>query len=90
MILKERITTTEARAKAMRPVIERLVARNSAKTIAARRNTVAFLGNDVDVAKKLAEVIGPRYASRKGGYVRVVKLGQRRGDGSPMARIEFV
>lgn len=90
LVLKERITTTETRAKALRPLIERLVSRNRVKSLAVRRSTVSALGTANDAAKKLAEILGPRYADRAGGYVRIIKLGQRKGDGGRMARVEFV
>lgn len=90
LILQERITTTETRAKALRPLIERLVSRNKVKSLAARRSAVSTLGNSKDAAKKLANVLGPRYAARGGGYLRIVKLGQRKGDAGLMVRIEFV
>lgn len=90
LILKERITTTETRAKAIRPIVERLVSRNKAKSVNGQRTATATLGGSKEAAAKLVTVIGPRYASRNGGYLRIVKLGQRKGDGGRMARIEFV
>lgn len=82
--------TTEARAKAIRPTIERLVTIAKRQTLAARRLLYARVHSDA-VAKKLYGEIGPRYKDRNGGYVRVVKLGKsRKRDGGPVARIEFV
>ena len=80
----EAITTTEAKAKALRPVAERLI------TFAAARREVLKVVTDRDVVHKLFADIGPRYAERPGGYTRILKLGQRKGDGAPMARIELV
>lgn len=90
LIRKERIQTTEARAKAIRPIAERLVTIAKKQTLSSRRLLLARAQNE-KVVKKLYEEIGPRYASRAGGYLRIVKLAQaRKRDGSRLARIEFV
>lgn len=86
----EKITTTEARAKELRPYIEKLVTRAKDADIAARRTIAARLGNQESLANKLVDEIAPRYAKRPGGYTRITKLPQRAGDASPMAVIEFV
>ena len=84
------ITTTEARAKAIRPIVERLVTRAKDGDLSARRLIVRRVHNAV-VTDKLFGEIAPRYAERNGGYLRVVKLGtSRKRDGSRLARIEFI
>lgn len=89
-VRRERITTTETRAKALRPFVERLVTIAKQQTLAGRRILIERTGSVV-VAHKLYEEIGPRYAGRSGGYVRVVKLGKgRKRDGTRLAVLEFV
>ena len=84
------VTTTEARAKAIRPLVERLVTRAKEGDLAARRLILRRAHNSV-VTEKLLGDLAPRYADRKGGYLRIVKLGaSRKRDGSRLARIEFV
>jgi large subunit ribosomal protein L17 len=92
LIAAEGITTTEAKAKALRPVIEKVItaAKNSPEgSVHAQRRVVAFL-RDKDMTHKLFHEVAPRYASRPGGYTRILKLGPRQGDRAPMARIELV
>ena len=98
LIAAEGIVTTEAKAKALRPVIEKCVtkARKAASHTDDKyyrqhqeRLVVSFI-RDKDMAYKLFEEIGPRYVDRQGGYTRILKLGPRHGDNAPMARIEFV
>ncbi|HVA75241.1 MAG TPA: 50S ribosomal protein L17 [Acidimicrobiales bacterium] len=95
LIAAEAIVTTEAKAKALRPVVEKCVTKakkanaDSDKSVHLHRQVVAFI-RDKDMAHKLFEEIGPRYADRAGGYTRILKLGPRHGDNAPMARIEFV
>ena len=90
LVMHERISTTEAKAKELRPFIERLVTYAKKDTLASRRLTKARLGDDGAV-KKLFEVVGPRYSERAGGYTRVVKR-TRRGanDARKLAYIAFV
>ncbi len=88
LIVNERITTTEARAKEVRPMIEKLVTRARNGDVAARRYLSRYFGNDV--VRQLVDDIAPRYADRPGGYTRITKLGPRARDGTPMAVIEFV
>jgi large subunit ribosomal protein L17 len=85
----ERINTTVARAKAVRPVAERLITFAKRGDVAARREVLKVVP-DRDVVHKLFSELGPRYAERTGGYTRILKLGHRQGDGAPMARIELV
>lgn len=90
LILKERITTTEPRAKEVRPFVEKLVTKALTGTVAARRDVLSRMGGDARATTRLFKTIAPRYSGRAGGYTRVVKAGQRKGDASPMAIIEFV
>ena len=85
----EAIVTTEAKAKALRPVAEKLITKARKGGVHNHRQVVSFMG-DKDMAHKLFEEIGPRYESRPGGYTRILKLGPRHGDNAPMARIELV
>lgn len=89
LIAGEALVTTEAKAKALRPVIEKLVTKAKKGGVYRQRDVVAFM-RDKEMASKLFEEIGPRYVDRPGGYTRVLKLGPRHGDNAPMARIEFV
>jgi large subunit ribosomal protein L17 len=89
MIAAEAIVTTEAKAKAIRPVVEKVVTKAKKGGVHNQRQVVAFI-RDKDMAHKLFEEIAPRYADRPGGYTRILKLGPRQGDNAPMARIEFV
>ena len=89
LILHERITTTEAKAKTVRPVVEKMVTMAREDTEHHRRLIMARLGDERATAK-LFDVIGPRFDGQPGGYTRIYKLGPRRGDAAPMAMIEFV
>jgi large subunit ribosomal protein L17 len=85
----ERIRTTEARAKALRPVAEHLITFAKRGDVHARRQVLRTVP-DRDVVHKLFAEIAPRYADRNGGYTRILKMGQRQGDGAPMALIELL
>jgi large subunit ribosomal protein L17 len=85
----EGIVTTEAKAKALRPVAEKVITKAKKGGLHRHRQVVAFIG-DKDMTHKLFEDIAPRYAERNGGYTRILKLGPRHGDNAPMARIELV
>ena len=104
LILHERIRTTEARAKALRPVAERFIAwgcraaramdggdtpENRARAVHCRRMAYAFV-QDNTVIRKLFDELAPRYKERPGGYTRIMKLGFRKGDAAPIALIELV
>jgi large subunit ribosomal protein L17 len=89
LIAAEGITTTEAKAKAMRPIAEKMITKARRGGVHNHRQVVRFLG-DREMASKLFDEIGPRYVDRPGGYTRIVKLGPRHGDNAPMARIELV
>ncbi|MEY3691239.1 MAG: ribosomal protein [Actinomycetota bacterium] len=91
----EGIVTTEAKAKALRPVAEKLITKakkaqgNTAVDIHRIRQIQAVLG-DKEMTAKLLKEVAPRYMNRNGGYTRILKLGTRQGDAAPMARIELV
>ena len=89
LVAAEALVTTEAKAKAMRPVVEKVITKARKGGIHRQRQVVALI-RDKDMASKLFEDIGPRYADRPGGYTRILKLGPRHGDNAPMARIELV
>jgi large subunit ribosomal protein L17 len=89
LIEHEQIKTTLPKAKELRPIIEKLITLAKRGDLHARRQAAAQLKEDKDVAK-LFDILGPRYKSRQGGYVRVLKAGFRYGDMAPMAIIEFV
>jgi large subunit ribosomal protein L17 len=89
LIAAEGIVTTEAKAKALRPIAEKVITKAKKGGVHNQRQVVSFL-RDKDMAHKLFEEIGPRYADRNGGYTRILKLGPRHGDNAPMARIELV
>jgi large subunit ribosomal protein L17 len=89
LIAAEAIVTTEAKAKAIRPVVEKVITKAKKGGVHNHRQVVGFI-RDKDMAHKLFVDIGPRYADRNGGYTRILKLGPRQGDKAPMARIELV
>ena len=89
LVAAEGIVTTEAKAKAMRPVAEKVITKAKKGGLHRHRQLVSYLG-DREMAHKLMEDVGPRYADRPGGYTRILKLGPRHGDNAPMARIELV
>ncbi len=95
LIINERIETTEARAKELRSVVEKLITLGKRGDLHARRQAAAFLynkeANEEDtVLQKLFNDVAKRYEDRQGGYTRVLKLGERQGDGAKMAIIELV
>ena len=89
LIKHEQIMTTLPKAKDLRPVVEKLVTLGKRGDLHARRQAIAQI-KDVDLVKKLFDVLGPRYKARNGGYTRVLKAGFRFGDNAAMAVIEFV
>lgn len=89
LILYEKIKTTEAKAKALRPLVEKLISRGKKDNLANRRLVMAQL-TIKKAAKKVFEVFGPKYKERAGGYLRIIKLNRRVGDNSQTAQIEFV
>lgn len=90
LILREKMTTTEPKAKEIRPYVEKLVTKAKKDTLTNRRLIIEKVGQDKKVLTKLFAELGPRFNERHGGYTRIVKLGRRLSDGSPMATIEFV
>ena len=84
-----RIRTTEAKAKAVRPIAEQLITLGRRGDVHARRQALAYLRSQ-DVVHKLFSDVGPRFADRPGGYSRIVKIGARPGDAAPMAYLELV
>ncbi len=89
LIAAEAITTTEAKAKALRPIAEKMITKARKGGLHNHRQVVSFI-RDREAAAQLFDVIGPRYIDRHGGYTRILKLGPRTGDNAPMARIELV
>ena len=90
LVLHERIETTIAKAREIRPQVEKLITLAKKDTLASRRLITARLGNDEEVSKKLHEVIAPRYKERAGGYTRITKLGVFEDVKRDKAIIEFV
>ncbi len=88
LVLNEKIMTTEAKAKEIRPIVEKLITTGRSKTLVSRRNIGAVIG--VAGAKKVVDELSPKYTSRAGGFTRITKLPQRLSDGAKMAVIEFV
>jgi large subunit ribosomal protein L17 len=86
----ERITTTKAKAKAVKPEVEKLITLAKRGDLHARRQALSTLGQDKFVVYKLFEEIAPRYSERSGGYTRIVKLGPRRSDSTEMVLLELV
>ena len=86
----ERIQTTEAKAKAVKPEVEKLITLAKRGDLHARRQALSELGQDKFVVHKLFEEVAPRYAERPGGYTRIVKLGPRRSDATEMVYLELV
>ncbi|MFW5888527.1 MAG: 50S ribosomal protein L17 [Patescibacteria group bacterium] len=89
VLVYEKIKTTEAKAKEVKPLVERTITMAKKGDLAARRRLISVLPqkNAVD---KLMDILGERYKERPGGYTRIVKLGNREGDGAPVAQIELV
>jgi len=90
VIEHERIKTTEAKAKAVKPEIEQLITLAKTDDLHSRRKALAALGQDKFAVHKLFVEIAPRYADRPGGYTRILKLGPRRSDSTEMVYIELV
>ncbi len=88
LIEREKITTTETKAKALRPKIEKIITKGKQKNIANLRYFSSKFGPGL--AKKICEIISPRYQNRKGGYIRIIKRTPRKSDHSSMEMIELV
>lgn len=89
LILYEKITTTKAKAKAVRSLVERLVTKSKDNSLKSRRELIALLYTR-NAVNKLLEQLGPRYKEKHGGYTRVILLTERKGDGAERAIVEFV
>jgi len=89
LFVHEGITTTEAKAKQLRPYAERLITKAKRGDLTSRREVLKEIP-DRDIVATLFHDFAPRFAEREGGYTRILKLGPRKGDGAPMARIELV
>ncbi len=89
VIEEERITTTIPKAKAARPLVEKMITLAKQDNLHARRQAAAFLVKK-EAVEKLFEKLGPRFNQRNGGYTRIVKLGWRKGDGAETAKLELV
>jgi len=85
----EKVTTTIAKAKMLRPYAEKIITRARKGTLHARRVILKDIG-DTEVVTKLFDEVAPRYKERPGGYTRIVRIGPRRGDGAEMAIVELV
>jgi large subunit ribosomal protein L17 len=90
LIDHERIKTTEAKAKAVKPEVEKLITLGKRGDLHARRLALSALGQDKFAVYKLFEEVAPRYADRPGGYTRILKLGPRRSDATEMVYLELV
>lgn len=89
LVLYEKVNTTLAKAKAVRPVVEKLITEGRKKTLTTRRKLRSVLTIDSAV-NKILEELGPRFAKRPGGYTRIIKLGSRLNDGAEVAQIQLV
>ena len=88
LLLHEKIKTTEAKAKTLRGIVEKMITRGKVATVANRR--ILAKTTNPEIVKKIVDDIAPRYKDRNGGYTRITKLGQRNSDGAKMAIIELV
>ena len=90
VILNGRIETTETRAKEVRKFVDKIISYGKDGSLVARRKALAFLHNDNAAVKKVFDELAPRYAKRNGGYTRILKLAERRGDDALMVILELV
>ena len=90
IINNEKIVTTETRAKEARKFVDKMISYGKDGSLVARRKALAFLQNDKEKVKKVFDDLAVRYAKRNGGYTRILKLAERRGDDALMAQIELV
>ncbi|HLS91586.1 MAG TPA: 50S ribosomal protein L17 [Limnochordia bacterium] len=89
VLLHGRIETTEGKARAAKPLVDKMITLGKRGDLHARRQAAAFLNNP-EAVRKLFEEVAPRYRDRNGGYTRLLKLGPRRGDAAPMSLLELV
>jgi len=90
IIVNEKIVTTETRAKEARKFVDKMITYGKNGSLVSRRKALAFLQNDKATVKKVFDELAPRYAKRNGGYTRILKLDERRGDDALMVQIELV
>ena len=90
VIMNERITTTDTRAKEVRKSVDKMITLGKRGDLVSRRSALAFLHNDTEVVKKIFDDLAKRYEKREGGYTRILKCDERRGDGALMSIIELV
>ena len=89
LVLYEKIVTTEAKAKTMKPLVEKLITRSKIKSV-HNKQQLSQIVPDKKAVQKLLDVLGPRYKESAGGYTRIIKVGPRQGDGAKMVQIELV
>ncbi|PKL72053.1 50S ribosomal protein L17 [Candidatus Kuenenbacteria bacterium HGW-Kuenenbacteria-1] len=89
LVIYEKIKTTEAKAKVLRGVVEKIITKGKINNLTTYRSLLAYLPERT-TAKKVLEVLSPKYKERNGGYTQTIKLGRRRGDGAEMVLIKFV
>ena len=90
VIMNEHVVTTEARAKEVRKFVDKMITYGKDGSLVARRKALAFLQNDDAAVKKVFNELAPKYATRNGGYTRIIKLSERRGDDALMVILELV
>ena len=90
VIMNERITTTETRAKEVRKFVDKMITYGKNGSLVSRRQALAFLQNDTEAVKKVFDELAPRYKDRNGGYTRILKTTERRGDDALMVILELV
>lgn len=90
LIMNERIQTTETRAKEARKFLDKMITYGKDGSLVARRKALAFLQNDNEAVKKVFDDLAVRYATRNGGYTRILKLNERKGDDALMVILELV
>ncbi len=90
LIMNERIETTDTRAKEVRKSVEKMITLGKRGDLVSRRNALAFLHNDTEVVEKVFNDLAKRYEARNGGYTRILKVTERRGDGALISIIELV
>lgn len=89
VVLYEKVKTTEAKAKAVKPIVEKFITAGRKNDLQTRRRLLSYF-YDKKAVDKVLEELSPRYKDRKGGYMRITKIGQRQGDGAKAVQLEFV
>ena len=90
VIMNEKITTTETRAKEVRKFVDKMITYGKNGSLVSRRQALAFLQNDTEAVKQVFDELAPRYKERNGGYTRILKTEERRGDNALMVILELV